>query len=1608
MNGHNVNTFFSLPGPGALFALCRFIACLVVVSGVLCPAAFSSPPPADGPDDAFKTRMTALGRFAHRVTGSTAAQEAKEYILNYFKSLDMGTVGVHEFQVPVKKSQGARLVIPDIGLSLPLFPLDANLLSPETTPPEGLKGRFIYVKKGRLADFNDKTVKGAIVFMDLDSGKNWINAANLGAAAVVYVKNGPVVRSHYQHLFELTPISLPRFMMPGRDFSRLVQADPASQVLVKSKVDWELTAAQNVYLLIPGADPELKKHLVIVESFYDTASHVLDIAPGADESVSMATLMESAAYFKTHPPARSVLLLATSGHAQALAGLRALVWAVSTKGKILKRLKNQISEEKDAADGRVALLEDYLKTKAPQLLARPSLVSAVGETIKNRVDRLSRELIRMRLIHGAGEKEEKMRNLVQERGMFRRLGWKTDFSRLTPDEAAAFAPIPARAAKEQKRLYKAAKARYAMIKSDRAFRKQVGDFKIDAAVSLHLSSHGSGVGGFSKGWLYPLKPEVNRISPYAAVNDLLIDGANSLPEGHFFVETLKPGLLKSHLAYFLDQPALGGEVFALAGMPGFTLATVNDGRFFWGTPDDTLDRVDMSFAAAQSRLVCHLVSRLSDTKKKYTEKNLRKGFSHIEGRARFLRQGELFADQPASGAVIAAYQGTSVFHAMSDAAGSFFIKGVADKKHVLDKVILEGLVFDPDTGAAAAAIDKDLTGKSAYRIKIQRRNMECDLVMFACAQSSLFHMTEVRNFNFLTKIKLLSAKTESEPLRYWYSRLDTRRSDLLSLFLEPGARFKLTLSDTVLENKLVLTHGTADTPIGTGYRVDDYPRLIHTPYRVAKDMWTLLEPRISLLERHGIFSAKIRSLAKEGKADLQHAERALTQKKYDRFSRFAADSWALAQRVYQHVEKTKKDVLFGVLFYIALFVPFSFCMERLIFGYTNIHRRIVAFLGILGLLILLIYNIHPAFRLAYSPGVVILAFFIMGLSMMVTLIIFFRFEREMTRLQRRAQHMKVGEISKGKAFIAAFFLGVGNLRRRKLRTGLTCATLVILTFTVMSFTTVTSILGTNRIKFQDKAPYPGVLLKKPNWETLAAAALSTLSMEFSDKARVVPRIWLENQGAIEARVIPISRKGHVFEARGAVGLSPDEIRVTPVGKSLVEGKWFRRPDAFEVILSQSAARRLDIGPLGSSPVFVDIFGEPFRVAAVFNERAYDEARDLDNEPLTPVLFPMEAKEHITEAEQEAIESGEDVLSAQTRYVHLPASVTIILPADTLAFFGGVLKGVAMHTKPSVPVKSLAAQLVDRFALQLFAGETDGGTFVYEISDSLRFSGVPNIAVPIVISVLIVLNTMISSVYERKKEIAIYTSMGLAPSHVGFLFVAEALALSIISVILGYLAAQTSARFLSETAIWSGITVNYSSLAGVASMVLVMAVVLVSVIYPAKVASRIAIPDVNRSWKMPVPKGDFMDLTLPFLMKYAEFQSIGLFLRDHFVSHEDVSHGLFSTEDIQFSHLPAEAVNGDEPAFTASHVPDELAENNACLWLSAMVWLAPFDFGIMQKTDLYFCPAQSEPGFLEIRIKIQRLAGEANMWKRINKAFLHDVRKQILVWRSLEDGVKEAA
>ena len=1545
----------------------------------------------------LKETIDFFASLGDRSTGSEGNQQAAAYITERLQAAEPEVLDNLDFFVPIRKAEDSTLEVND--KTIPISPLLYNAITPENLPREGLSGSLIYVGRGELADFNGKQVQGAIVLMEFDSGRNWLNAVSLGASALIYINRGTPASSSFTEKEELSPIQFPCFYLPEKQLAELgisLTSLDDIQGRLRSSIHWQQVQARNIYALFPGTDEARKGELITVEAFYDSSRFLPGRSPGADESLSISSLLALADYLHKNPPGRPFLLIASDGHGQEQAGMRETIWAINARSKDLRKLQKELKATKKQRKAWLEVLEEYSAGTVIKEEQGRLMQSALNFALKLEVDRLSIALMQLRMQTTDDGNDVRIKELADKRLLLRRIGWRTSFDDLNGKEKNLLSPLLNLATKMHKAVLAEVKSQGKMLKSAKRLRSLITDYEPRVMLSLHLSSHGYGLGAFHRGFLYPLRPIINRTAAFRDIDAALLASAAKTPvAAPTFVSTLRPNRLQPWQDLLPDKPKMAGEVASLAGLPGLTLATIGDLRSNWGTPWDTPVNINWLQATAQVQLALELIDGLDRTQK-LGQGYIRDGFSTVSGKSSLLLHGELFAEHPAAGTVLLAFQGPARYHLITDLQGHFLLKGVADKKHVQDKVILEGYRFSEQDGSVAWAIDKKRTGKSAYRIKMRRQDMKTDLVMFNCRQTTVFNLLEPRSLRYMTKLQLIDGRRQAPPERYWYSRIDTRSSIIASIFLEPETRLKLTLSDTVLKKKMILSNGTAKDPMGAGYRVDDYPSLYHTNYLAARDMWALLSPRITNLEEHGIFDERISELQQNGLQALERAGQSLSEQRYDVFNEEASRSWALASRVYDHVERTQKDVLFGVLFYIALFVPFAFCMERLLFGFVSIYKRIVGFTGILGLLILVIARVHPAFKLAYSPTVVILAFFIIGLSALVTMIIVMRFEDEMILLQRRASHKRPAEISSWKAFSAAFFLGVSNLRRRRLRTALTCLTLIILTFTIMSFTSVKSMRRQNRLQFATEAPYQGLLVKNIDWTKLPPDALPVFRSLFDGQVQVAPRVWLSSDDPGRAAQIVTRFQNEPILLQGLTGLSSTEPAVTGLDRILLKGRWFNEGERNAVLIPATLAERLDIDPDDPDRNSLDLWGMKLRIIGIFSEKLLQQQADLDGEIITPVIFPTETTMEMSDVEKDALESGDDVRNFQGRYHHLAGENILIMPAATLMELGGNLQAVALKP-PEVNDGSQARLLSDRFGLALFSGEQEG-IFLYNASDTVNYSGMPNIVIPLLISILIVLNTMISSVFERKREIAVYTSVGLAPSHVSFLFIAEALAFAVLSVVLGYVLAQTSAGFLAGTKLWSGITVNYSSTAGVAAMVLVMGVVLLSVIYPSRVAANIAIPDVNRSWKLPETVNDSITVTLPFLMRYREHASICGFLYAYFLGHQDVSHGIFSTGHVELD---------EECRYQPGTV--KLTGAADCVHLRTKVWLAPFDFGIMQMVDLQFCPAEEGQDFLEITVTMTRESGELTLWRRINKAFLHVLRKQLLVWRSLdEEGHKEYA
>ena len=254
-----------------------------------------------------------------------------------------------------------------------------------------------------------------------------------------------------------------------------------------------------------------------------------------------------------------------------------------------------------------------------------------------------------------------------------------------------------------------------------------------------------------------------------------------------------------------------------------------------------------------------------------------------------------------------------------------------------------------------------------------------------------------------------------------------------------------------------------------------------TPYRVALDMWKLDDLRIKRLEKHGIKNNSVSKAHDQARKDLDEAATYLRNQEYDKFFTAARSAWSFEARAYPDVRATENDVIKGILFYMFLLLQFAFFAERLLVAAPDIRWQIVWSFIVFLVIFTLIALVHPAFAITFTPVIILLAFIILALTVVVTAIIVQKFEDQMNEVKYEQTGIKTADVGRLSASGAAFSLGIANLRRRKTRTLLTCITLILLTFTVLSCTSVVESVRTNRILLPKTPPYNGIEIRDKTW-----------------------------------------------------------------------------------------------------------------------------------------------------------------------------------------------------------------------------------------------------------------------------------------------------------------------------------------------------------------------------------------------------------------------------------------------------------------------------------------------------------------------------------------------
>jgi hypothetical protein len=1444
-----------------------------------------------------------LSSFPSRVTGYPGCDEAAKYVKRKFEEIGLQDVTIEEYTLPIPYDKEASLEIPSLNIKMRIYPLWPNAIRTPSLPPEGVRGPLIYAGDGYLQSFNGKKVEGSVALLNFNCGSHWLNAPRLGVKVVLFEEPDTTMRGEAEAKFISIPIDIARFWVKKQDaetLKKLIAQNPNLEVVVKCSMPWERKTGYNVIGFLPGSDEELRNQLIIIESFFDSISIAPSLAPGAESASGIAAMLELARIFKERPPKRSVLFIATSGHFEALSGIRAY---------FTKHFK------------------EY----------------------------------------------EKLGPMEKIKGFFARVfhtGYKP---------------------REIKKVY--------------------------LFTGLDLSSQSRAVGIFYKSMFYEIREDRQR--DFSDIARVCRENAERVAEfmkvkpEQIFADGVNPIAGKPWRTFIPGKVALDAELFTMMGGYGVSFFTINDARSLVDTPFDTIDKMNFSNLMTQVKLLACLYHHiLNDPPRKGTTTALRfpitepskierlglmNGFGTLEGRVVYWDPRKSFIpDVPIPDAiVILRHWNKSMMGVrghmveMTDKDGKFEFNGVATITAIgwRRPATVNAYKLDEKTGEIVYAPDLGTMGAEAYPVDAMMTvgKKHVTVVTFRCASLSIFDLVDPQGLAILSNISILDGITDGTPRMYgmaistpeaWMPHVD----DCAVIFAEPGSRVKIIMGAGPAAVRFLLLHASMKNPKGDGYEVKGSGTLYFTPYKVAKDMWIWDEYRMSKLRRFRIINDVLEDLHKRAKEELDSADKALATLNYSRFYADSRSAWGYESRAYPVVRSTGDDVVRGVIFYMAIVIPFAFFLERLLFAFPTLIQQLAGLGGIFLATFAIFRYLHPAFEIALNPLVILLAFVMLAMAASVATVVIGRFQQQLRALHRSLTGIHRVDIGRFTIAASALSLGISNMRRRKARTALTCITLIVLTFAVLAFTSVKPVMRFNKVPGKGIPRYQGIMLRTPMWSELQEVAYRVLYDEFSSKGyKVSPRIWFYTSAWDEQSFVTLTSAADpnlTYDVKALVGLGAEEASITRPQEALKAGRWIEPNDKYVCIIPEGVAKKLKISTADVGKAQILIGGVKFTVIGILDNNKFKKIKDLDNEPITPVDFVAMQKQQ---------QQGQTSQQAGFReYIHLEPDAVTIIPYQTLLDMGGTLRSVAIDLVSAEQVKKVLGDLMPRLALNMYAGE---GRKIFRYS-TLALSapiGWTELLIIILIAVLIVLDTMLAAVYERVREIRIFASLGLAPNHIAMLFFAEALVYAVIGAIAGYIVGQTIVKIMIATGKLGHLYLNFSSMSAVLATFAVVAVTLLSTIYPARKASEVATPALERSWSLPEPEGDEWHITLPFSVTGEQSRGLAGFLKEWLEAYEEYSVGDFVTADVKAHTFTKYDTKGYQIDF--------------------MCWLAPFDLGVSQRVSLIIEPTTIKDVY-DIKMVIRRESGDVANWKRVNRRFLNTIRKQFLIWRTISVAERE--
>lgn len=1470
-----------------------------------------------------------------RVTGYPGADQSATYIRDIFRNIGLRDVMFQEFEVYVPVTYRAEMVLSGTEESIKIYPLWPNSVRVPSLPEQGFTGNLVYVGHGDVEDYDGVEISGNIVLMEFDSGTNWITAANLGASAIVFIEPKNATRSEAEQKILSTPVNIPRFWLSAADAEWLIQdrlEATKMEVTPRSGQDGSFTSTVllNKGKTIPivlYSDVRWEKRI---------GKNVLGYVEGTDIQLKQEIVIIHANYDSMSivpdisPGAEqsvSISMLLEMAKAFELNPPKRSVLFLATAGH-----GQAMAGIRSFVDYQLSIEENRLDVEEPL----DYLNQTIANTFFLSLDMTSRDRLSSLEFFGSmygvyGNLEGDLSHLVDT---FNSLasGTADDLRLLIRD----YYSEPTLQASQSER--------------------DPRSISMDAA----------GIQGSSTG----------------------------------------PGEIR----LFNNLIPLASEVVTLSGGTGISFVTPNDNRMYIDTPHDVSPKVDARNVHLKAQYVSSMIWRFLQLPSRDgfpAPAKLGKSFWHFAGDV-YIAASELGLEAvvPVEEAMVVVRNGFTTkagvrgdFVVRTDEEGAFHVPGIQSIGSAPDKrYMVEAYLLDRETGRithAANLSTESATQKSGLYVVSDRFIKRVNLMLFPCNTLVLFdvfrgYTTALSNEIALT---VYDAQTLYTMPEFGYSLPNNPNLEMaFSVFLPLDSEVKLGFGRVGRKHVSMLTNATADNPEGLGLGIHEDTALPITWFQIIQDMWWLNDLRISTMKENGVEqNYRIRQLHSLTTAYIEEIYDSLAEFDYTTALDNVDTARNLVLEVYPFMRETVIDVVKGFLFYLALLLPFTFVLERLIFNHNVYWKRLLSISMIFLIVVLMLKFVHPAFGLIYNPWVLILGFLIFTLLLFALGTVYYGYQKAVSRRRRRHGVLENVDMNRSAAFAMAFSLGVANMRRRRLRTILTSITLVMLMFLLMSFTSVMPHLSYTKSYVGNITSYDGLLIRGKEFEEIPEVVINTIATELEDECLVVPRSWYT-----PPRRIDLTANGITYQIKGVMGLTSEEIQASEIRETLLSGRWFDDDDIQEnpnkssefdklvalgleeefirgevTVISSDLADIFGIGPEDLGKTFLtlnipseerDEFGRlkirafDLLVIGIFDSQQYAKVKDIDCLSLTPM-----------DLQRVTGQSGSQE----------PAD-TIIVPFETAIDLGGAARAVLVRPMENIDFLDLLNRVLATVTYPVYVAQ-DGISYFYSPAGVLNMHRAGELAIPVGIVCLIVLNVMLGSVYERLREISIYTALGLSPTHIGGLFLAESCAYAVTGGFSGYVIGQLLAKIVVNFGLFPGLSLNYSSLAAVGPLGVVMGVVVLSTLYPARMASSRSAPTIERRWRRPIFTDDKATIVMPFVLSRDESLAMCAFFKEFFEKNTIPDVGNFVSRNVRISK--------------------SAVEHGSMFVTRCEAHIPPYDLGVNQIAEVRFVP-EIGGGTCQVILYLERLTGDLASWQRNAYPFIGDIRRQFLLWRAV--------